>query len=118
MVAAPSRAFDRTDHHKIMLTTYAIKAGKFTVEHVRPWSGKQLFDTGVMANYDVGCDGRIAALLPADNPEDRPFDSAEHSSFVLLSPLTAKGRVGQSRRPKERRSAMTSPLATTREVPG
>jgi hypothetical protein len=27
-----------TDHHKVMVASYAIKAGQFTVEQVRPWS--------------------------------------------------------------------------------
>jgi eukaryotic-like serine/threonine-protein kinase len=73
--------FYRTDNHKIMVAAYAIKGGQFTVEHVRPWSAKQLFDTGVLANYDVGRDGRIAALLPAENPEDR--QSENHVTVTL-----------------------------------
>ena len=71
----------RTDHHKIMAAGYAVKAGQFTVEHVRPWSDKQLFDTGVLANYDVRHDGRVAALLPAENPEDR--QSENHVTVTL-----------------------------------
>jgi Tol biopolymer transport system component len=67
--------FYRTDHHKIMVASYSIKAGQFRVEHVRPWTDKQLFDTGVLANYDVGRDGRIVALLPADRPEDRQSEN-------------------------------------------
>ena len=64
-----------------MVASYAIKAGQFAVEHVRPWSGTQLFDTGVLANFDVGRDGRIAALLPADSPEDR--QSKNHVTVTL-----------------------------------
>ena len=73
--------FYRTDRQKIMMATYTIKAGLFTVESVRQWSGMQLFNTGVLANYDVGRDGRIAGLLPADNPEDR--QSENHVTIML-----------------------------------
>ncbi len=71
----------RTDQHKIMIAAYAIKAGLFTVERVRQWSSKRLFDTGVLANYDVGRDGRIAVLLPANDPEDR--QSENHVTIML-----------------------------------
>ena len=73
--------FYRTDNHKIMMATYATNGGLFTVEHVRQWSAMRLFDTGVLANYDVGRDGRIAVLLPADNPEDR--QSENHVTIML-----------------------------------
>jgi Tol biopolymer transport system component len=73
--------FYRTDNHKIMVARYAIKGGQFTVEHVRPWSAKQLFDTGVLSNYDVGRDGRIVALLPAEDPEHR--QSENHVTVTL-----------------------------------
>jgi hypothetical protein len=28
-----------------------------------------------LANYDVGRDGRIAAILPADDPQDRQLEN-------------------------------------------
>jgi serine/threonine-protein kinase len=73
--------FYGTDNHKIMVATYALHESSFTVEQVRPWSAMQLFDTGVLANYDVGRDGRIAAILPADNPADR--QSENHVTVVM-----------------------------------
>lgn len=73
--------FYRTDNHMIMTAKYASKAGLFTVERVRRWSAKRLFDTGVLANYDVGRDGRIVVLLPADNSEDR--QSENHVTIML-----------------------------------
>jgi serine/threonine-protein kinase len=73
--------FYRSDNQQIMVAKYAIHGSSFKVEHVRPWSARQLFDTGVLANYDVGRDGRIAAIMPADNPADR--QSENHVTVVL-----------------------------------
>ena len=89
-----SELFYRTDHHKIMMATYATKAGLFTVERVRQWSDKQLFDTGVLANYDVGRDGRIAVLLPAGEPEDR--QSENHVTIMLNFFEQVRRRVSSS----------------------
>ena len=71
----------RTDKHTIMAATYAAKGGLFMVERVRQWSTKRLFDTGVLSNYDIGRDGRVAVLLPAGNTEDR--QSENHVTVVL-----------------------------------
>jgi Tol biopolymer transport system component len=78
---ASRELFYRTDNHRIMAATYSIKSGQFTVERVREWSSMELFDTGVLANYDVGRDGRIAALLPAEDPGDR--QSENHVTVTL-----------------------------------
>jgi Tol biopolymer transport system component len=67
--------FYRSDNQQIMVARYAIHGSNFTIEQVRPWSATQLFDTGVLANYDVGRDGRIAAILPADDPQDRQLEN-------------------------------------------
>jgi hypothetical protein len=64
-----------------MAATYTAQDSLFTVERVRQWSNKRLFDTGVLANYDMGRDGRIAALLPAGRDEDR--QSENHVTVVL-----------------------------------
>jgi hypothetical protein len=73
--------FYRTDKQTIMAATYTAQDSLFTVERVRQWSNKRLFDTGVLANYDMGRDGRIAALLPAGRDEDR--QSENHVTVVL-----------------------------------
>ena len=84
----------RTDNHKLMVASYEIKAGQFKVERARLWSEKQLFDTGVLANYDVGSDGRIAALFPAENPQDR--QSENHVTVTLNFFEEVRRRVSSS----------------------
>jgi serine/threonine-protein kinase len=62
-----------TDDHRVMAATYAVEQGEFVPAAPRPWSTMRLGDTGVIANFDVGTDGRsIAALVPAsDEPAPR-----------------------------------------------
>jgi hypothetical protein len=81
----------RTDDQRIMTASYAIRAGSFAVESVGPWSRARLADTGVLCNFDVGADGRIAALLPAERDEDR--QSENHVTFILNFPSEIRRRL-------------------------
>jgi hypothetical protein len=83
--------FYGTDNHKIMVATLALHGSNFTVEHVRPRSAMQLFDTEVLANYDVGRDGRIAAILPADR------QSENHVTVVMGFFAEVRRRVSSRR---------------------
>jgi serine/threonine-protein kinase len=76
-----SELFYRNEDNRIFVATYRTPGGLFVVDHVRLWSATRLFDTGVFANYDVSRDGRIVALLPASEPEDR--QSENHVTVTL-----------------------------------
>jgi serine/threonine-protein kinase len=70
-----------TDDQRIMAATYRINDGVFRAEAPRLWSQTRLADTGVLPNFDVAADGRIAALLPAAAPNER--QSPNHVTFLM-----------------------------------
>jgi serine/threonine-protein kinase len=82
----------RTDDQRIMTASYAIQAGSFVVQSVRPWFQNQLADTGVLSNFDVSPDGRLIALIHAERYEDR--QSKNHVTFLLNFASEVRRRVG------------------------
>jgi eukaryotic-like serine/threonine-protein kinase len=82
----------RTDDQRIMTADYAVRAEKFVVESIRPWSQIRLADTGVLSNFDFGPDGRLAALMPAENAGDRR--AGNEVTFMLNFPGEVRRRVG------------------------
>jgi serine/threonine-protein kinase len=76
-VSTWSRASDEivyeTSDHRLMAARVAVSDGVISVEPARPWSPVRLFDTGVIANFDVAPDGRVVAAVPAgDSAADGP----------------------------------------------
>jgi len=72
--------FYRTEDQRIMVADYTVKAGVFSPEKPRLWSGMKLADTGLAVNLDLHPDGkRFIALLPAEAAEPR-----ERQSHVML----------------------------------
>lgn len=51
---------------RLWAVPYIIQAGKFSAGKARIWSEEVLGDTGVLANFDLGEDGRVLALVPPD----------------------------------------------------
>src|SRR5262249_13931094 len=70
-----------TDDQRIMAATYRINDGVFRAEPPPLWSQTRLADTGVLPNFDVAADGRIAALLPASAANER--QSPNHVTFLM-----------------------------------
>jgi eukaryotic-like serine/threonine-protein kinase len=66
--------FFRAPDNRIMVATYTAKGDAFAADKPRVWSEKRLADFGPVGvlTYDVAPDGkRIAALMPADAPEEQ-----------------------------------------------
>ncbi|HEX5475860.1 MAG TPA: hypothetical protein VFX12_14465 [Vicinamibacterales bacterium] len=55
----------RTDDQRLMVTPFTVKGRVFTPGAPRAWSPARLADTGVLPNFDVAPDGRVLALMPA-----------------------------------------------------
>ena len=71
----------RTDDHRIMVTTYAVKNGTFVAGVPRQWMPARLADTDIFSNFDLNPDDqRIVGLLPA-RPEDQ--QSPSHATLIL-----------------------------------
>jgi eukaryotic-like serine/threonine-protein kinase len=70
-----------TDQQTIMAATYSVRNGSFVAAKARQWSHGSLGDTGVLANFDVSPDGRLAALMPAVKQADNQTQS--HATFIL-----------------------------------
>ena len=75
--------FYRTEDQRIKVVNYSVKGGTFAADKPRVWSEKRIGDTGLNGiNYDVAPDGkRIAALMPAEGPEDQK--AKNHVIFLL-----------------------------------
>jgi serine/threonine-protein kinase len=65
--------FFRTEDNRIMVAAYTDKGDSFAADKPRVWSEKKIADSALNGiNYDVVSDGkRIAALMPAEAPEDQ-----------------------------------------------
>jgi serine/threonine-protein kinase len=58
--------------NQIMVASYSVKGGAFTVGNPRLWSEKRLANLGAVKSYDVAPDGqRIVALVPPENPGEQ-----------------------------------------------
>ena len=86
----------RTWDHRVMVVSYGIVGGAFVAGTPRPWSQRQIGDTGVLPNFDVAPDGeRIAALMPVTRPEDR--QSQNHVTFLLNFSAEVRRRLSPPR---------------------
>jgi Tol biopolymer transport system component len=68
-----------TSDHRLMAVSYEVENGNFVASPPREWSSQMLLDTGVIANFDVGPDGRVLALLPIE-----PDSQAQRNSVTLV----------------------------------
>jgi eukaryotic-like serine/threonine-protein kinase len=75
--------FFRTEDNRIMVASYTVKGDSFAADKPRVWSEKPLANNGLNGNnYDVAPDGkRIAALMPAEAPEDQKAQN--HVIFLM-----------------------------------
>ena len=70
---AHSELFYATDDQRLMVATYAVRNGEFSVGASRQWTASRLAETDVFPNYDVAADGRrIVALLPFTSGDGGP----------------------------------------------
>jgi serine/threonine-protein kinase len=65
--------FFRTEDNQIMVANYTTEGDSFVAEKARAWSDQRIADvSATVPNYDLAPDGkRIAALMPAEAPQDR-----------------------------------------------
>jgi serine/threonine-protein kinase len=75
------RLFYRTNEHRIMAVEYTAAGGVFQTGQPRVWREAPIADTGVLPNFDVAPDGRIAALMPVPQAGERQDD--RHITFVM-----------------------------------
>ena len=75
------RLFYRTNDHRIMVANFTARAGTFQAGEPAVWSDSLLADTGVVPNFDISVDGRIAALLPV--PQAGEKQDERHVTFVM-----------------------------------
>ncbi len=75
------RLFYRTNEHRIMVVEYMAAGGVFYAGQPRVWRETPIADTGVLPNFDVAPDGRIAALMPVPQAGERQDD--RHITFVM-----------------------------------
>jgi serine/threonine-protein kinase len=82
----------RTDANRVMVVSYKIAGGSFTVSEPRPWSQHTLADTGVLPNFAVDASGeRLVALMPAP-PQDPQLP--DHVTVILNFDETVRRRAG------------------------
>ncbi len=74
------RLFYRASDEHIMVVNYAVSTAGFVPETPRLWVDVRLADTGVLPNFDVAPDGRIAALVP---PQQTGGQDEHHVTFVM-----------------------------------
>jgi Tol biopolymer transport system component len=75
------RLFYRTNDHRIMVVNYTASVGAFHGDEPRVWRDMPLADTGVLPNFDVAPDGRIAAMVPM--PDASEHQDERHVTFVM-----------------------------------
>ena len=62
--------FYRNSENRLMVTAYSAKGDSFAADKPRLWAQQQLPDPGFNGiTYDLGPDGRVVALIPAEAPE-------------------------------------------------
>jgi len=74
------RLFYRTVDQRLMVAEYAMSGAAFKPQASRLWIDVRLADTGVLPNFDVAPDGRIAALV--SSPQAGQQDQ-HHVTFVM-----------------------------------
>ena len=74
--------FYSAEDRRIMVANYTVKGESFVADKPRVWSGKQLANVGLAANFDLAPDGnRVVALMPAESPERR--ENQGHVTLVV-----------------------------------
>jgi len=65
-----------------MVANYTVKGESFVADKPRAWSGKQLANMGLGANFDLAPDGkRVMVLVSAEGPE--PRETQSHVTLVV-----------------------------------
>jgi serine/threonine-protein kinase len=75
------RLFYHDHYNRIMVADYTTRAGVFHVGEPAVWRDMPIADTGVVPNFDIAPDGRIAALLPTGETGERQDE--RHVTFVV-----------------------------------
>jgi Tol biopolymer transport system component len=73
--------FYSTNDHRLMVVDYTASGGAFHPGEPRVWRDAPLADTGVLPNFDIGPNGRIAVLLPV--PQTGELQDERHVTFVM-----------------------------------
>jgi eukaryotic-like serine/threonine-protein kinase len=64
--------FYRTEDQLLMAVSYTVSGDSFVAAKPRLWSGKRIFNAGLVQNFDLAPDGkRFAVLMSAEGPEPR-----------------------------------------------
>ena len=74
------RLFYRTSDQRLMVAEYTTSGPAFKPQAPRLWVDVRLADTGVLPNFDVAPDGRIAALV---SPPQAGQQDEHHVTFVM-----------------------------------
>jgi serine/threonine-protein kinase len=75
--------FYRTEDQFLMVTSYSSVGDSFVAVKPRAWSGKRLFNTGLVQNFSLAPDGkRFAVLMSAESPEVR---MTEPQAILMLN---------------------------------
>lgn len=74
------RLFYRTNDQRLMVANYTTSGAAFQPQAPRLWFDARLAETGVLPNFDVGRDGRIAALF---SPNQVGQQDDHHVTFVM-----------------------------------
>ncbi len=74
------RLFYRTIDQRLMVENYTTSGAVFKAQAPRLWLDVRLAETGVLPNFDVAPDGRIAALL---SPNQAGQQDDHHVTFVM-----------------------------------
>jgi len=73
--------FFRDPENQIMVAAYKVAGNSFQAEKPRIWSAKRFPNMGSIQNYGLAPDGRIAAPMPVEGPEDQR--ALNHVTFLL-----------------------------------
>jgi eukaryotic-like serine/threonine-protein kinase len=74
--------FYSAEDRRIMVANYTVKGESFVADKPRVWSGKQLANLGLGANFDLAPDGkRFMVLMSAESPE--PRETQNHVTLVV-----------------------------------
>lgn len=74
------RIFYRTIDQRLMVADIATSGAALRSQAPRLWVDGRLADTGVLPNFDVAPDGRVAALV---SPPQAPQQDEHHITFVM-----------------------------------
>jgi serine/threonine-protein kinase len=69
-----SELFYRTEDQFLMVASYAVVGDSFVAAKPRLWSERQLFNLGLMPNFDLAPDGKRFAVLMSAEPREPQRD--------------------------------------------